>query len=343
MPCCRPKGNQGNGCDTKEGSASAPQILLFRLQHPAHDDAVAGEGADEGVITGGGEGEFEGFLFAHVQQLGVVQHVVTGGDEAFFEAGGAHDDGGVHDGVGFAGLGDEEVVGHHVGVGEGELDLLTGLHVELLHVIHEALADGGDADGGQFGRVAEDAGFLGLLFGFSGDDAAFGAGFDVEPELLHDVGGVASVEFGAGLQFGEQRGVVDVVLLVEPESFEKVMRVFFLGGVELFHPFLRGGDDFSGGALAEFDTSAMAHAIGGMPQVFEQCGDGLAVDGDGLLQLAAFGGHAVNAAVFVVAVRIADVVLHVADDDVVPVGDVKGAVFAEDGITGAEVFVATHD
>ena len=151
------------------------------------------------------------------------------------------------------------------------------------------------------------------------------------------------MEFGAGLQFGEQGGVADVVLLVEPEGFEQRMRVFFLGGVELLHPFFRGGDDFGGGALAEFDAGAMAHAVGGMFQVFEQGGDGLAVDGDGLLQLAAFGGHAVDAAVFVVAVGVADVVLHVADDDVVPVGNVEGTIFAEDGIAGAEVFVAAHE
>ena len=316
---------------------------LLRLQHPAHDDAVAGEAADEGIVAGSGQGELEGFLFAHVEKLGVVQNVVTGGDEAFFEAGGAHDDGGVHDGVGLAGLGDEEVVRHDVGVGEDELDLFAGFHAELLHVIHEALTDGADADGGQLRRVAEDAGLLSLLLDFSGDDAAFGAGFDVEPQLLHDVGSVAGMELRAGLQFREQRGVADIVLLVEPEGFEQRMRVFFLGGIELLHPFLRGGDDFGGGALAEFDAGAVTHAIGGMLEVFEQRGDGLAVDGDGFLQLATFGGHAVNAAVFVVAVGVAHVVLHVADDDVVPVGDVKSTIFTEDRIAGAEVFVAAHE
>ena len=46
---------------------------------------------------------------------------------------------------------------------------------------------------------------------------------------------------------------------------------------------------------------------------------------------------------FVVAVGVADVVLHVADDDVVPVGNVEGTVFAEDGIAGAEILVAAHE
>ena len=121
------------------------------------------------------------------------------------------------------------------------------------------------------------------------------------------------------------------------------MRVLLPGGVELFHPFLRGGDDLGGRALAELDAGAVAHAVGGVPEVFEQGGDRLAVDGDGLLQFATLGRHAVDAAVLVVAVRVAHVVLHVADDDVVPVGDVERAVFAEDGVARAEVFVAAHE
>jgi hypothetical protein len=87
----------------------------------------------------------------------------------------------------------------------------------------------------------------------------------------------------------------------------------------------------------------MAHAVGGVLQVFEQRGDRLAVDGDGLLQLAARGGDAIDAAVFVVAVRVAHVVLHVADDDVVPVGEVERAIGREDGIGRTEVLVAAHE
>ena len=273
----------------------------------------------------------------------MVQDVFTGWYKALFEAGGAHEDGGVDDGVCFAGLGHEEVVRHHISVGEGELDLLAGLHVKFLHVKHEALADGANADRGQFRRVAEDAGLLGLFLGFSGDDATFGARFNVEPEVLDDIGSVAGVQFGGFLHGGEQRGVAHIMLLVNPEGFEQMVSVFFLRGVKLLNPFLRGGDDFGGGAFAELDAGAMTHAIGGMLEVFEQRGDGLTVDGDGFLQFAAFGGHAVDAAVFVVAIWVAYVVLHVADDDVVPVGDVERAIFAEDGIAGAEILVAAHE
>ena len=46
----------------------------------------------------------------------------------------------------------------------------------------------------------------------------------------------------------------------------------------------------------------------------------LAVDGDRLLERAVLVDHAEDAPVLLVAPRIADVVLHVADDDVVPVG-----------------------
>ncbi len=64
--------------------------------------------------------------------------------------------------------------------------------------------------------------------------------------------------------------------------------------------------------------------------------------GDGLLQRSTDGGHAVDAAVRVVAVGIAHVVLHVADDDVVPVAEIQRAVGREDGIRRAEVLVAAH-
>ncbi len=313
------------------------------MQHAAHDDAVAGEGADEGVVSSGGNSELQDLLFAVVEQFGVVEDAVTVRDEAVFKTFGAHDDGGVHDGIRLARFHYEQVVRHDVGIGKREFDLLACFYGEFFDVIHQTLRHGADADGGQFGCIAEDARFLGFLFLLAGDDAAFGAGFDIEPELLHDVGGVAGMELRAGLQFGEQGGVADVVLLVEPEGFEQGVRVFLLGGVELLHPFLRGGNDFGGGALTELDAGAMAHAIGGMPQVFEQGGDGLAVDGDGFLQFTTFRGHAVDATVFVVAVRVAHVVLHVADDDVVPVGDVKSTIFAEDGITWAEILVAAHE
>ena len=143
-------------------------------------------------------------------------------------------------------------------------------------------------------------------------------------------------------QLAEQFDVLDVVLLMQPECFEQMMGVFFLVRIELLDPLLGGGDDFLGVALAEFDARAMANAIDGRFQILEQSGDRLAVDGDRLLQRAADGRHAIDAAVRVVAIGIAHVVLHVADDDVVPVAEIQRAIGCEDRIGGAEVLVAAH-
>ena len=117
---------------------------------------MAGEAAHEGVIARRGQCKLQHLLLAAVEQLRVVENVVARRDEAFLETGGTHDHGRVHDGIGLAGFGDQQVVRHDVGVVEGEPELLPGLHGDLLDVIHEPLTDGADAEGGQFGRVGED-------------------------------------------------------------------------------------------------------------------------------------------------------------------------------------------
>src|SRR4051812_14242236 len=44
----------------------------------------------------------------------------------------------------------------------------------------------------------------------------------------------------------------------------------------------------------------------------------------------------------VVAIRVADVMLHMADDDVLPVAKIKRAIGGEDGIGWPEILVAAH-
>ena len=90
-------------------------------------------------------------------------------------------------------------------------------------------------------------------------------------------------------------------------------------------------------------TEADAQMLRREGSLFDYLAPRLAVDRHGRVQRAPLGGDAVDAAVRMVAVRVAHVVLHVADDDVVPVGDVKSAIFAEDGIAGAEILVAAHE
>ena len=165
------------------------------MQHAAHDDAVAREGADEGIITCCWDRELEDFLLATVEQLGVMKDVVAFRDETVFKTFGSHDDGGIHDGIGLAGFNDEQVMRHHIGVGKSEFDLFTGLHGEFFDVIHQSLRHGADTKRGEFRSITENARFLGFFFLLSCDDAALGAGFDVEPKLLDDVGCVAGVQF----------------------------------------------------------------------------------------------------------------------------------------------------
>ena len=121
------------------------------------------------------------------------------------------------------------------------------------------------------------------------------------------------------------------------------MGIGVFGGVELFDPLLGGGDDFFGVAAAEFDVGALANAIDGMFEIFEERGDGESSDGYGFLEGAIFVDEAIDAAVGVVAVGVTDIVLHVTDDEVLPIGDVEGAIGTEDGVGGAEIFVIAFE
>ncbi len=92
-------------------------------------------------------------------------------------------------------------------------------------------------------------------------------------------------------------------------------------------------------AAAQFNPRAVAHAVDGMLQVLQQRLDRLAVDLDRLLQRPALHREAKDSAVLVVAVGIANVVLHVTDDGVVPVRNIQRAVFANDGVRGTKVAI----
>ena len=131
--------------------------------------------------------------------------------------------------------------------------------------------------------------------------------------------------------------------MMDPEGLEEVMGIGVFGGVELFNPLLGGGDDFFGVAAAEFDVGALANAIDGMFEIFEERGNGESGDGYGFLEGAIFVDEAIDASVGVVAVGVTDIVLHVTDDEVLPIGDVEGAIGTEDGVGGAEIFVIAFE
>ena len=70
---------------------------------------------------------------------------------------------------------------------------------------------------------------------------------------------------------------------------------------------------------AELGAAALANPIHRVLQVVEQRFNGLAVNRHVLLQRSAIGGHTIDTTVPVVALRIANVVLHMADDHIGPI------------------------
>ena len=162
---------------------------------------------------------------------------------------------------------------------------------------------------------------------------------DLVPEVLDGGGGDRRVAHLRGKHFFEQRVVAHAVLLVQPEGLEQMMGLGLVVGIEALHPGLRGGDHVLRGTAGQFDPRAVPHAVHRRLQVLEERLDRLPVDRDGLLQRSPGRGEPEDAAVRVVAVGVADVVLHVADDHVVPVGDVERAVGAHDRVGGPEVAV----
>ena len=104
-----------------------------------------------------------------------------------------------------------------VGVDEGQLDLLAGLHLELFDVVFHLLDDRVDADLGEVGVVGDDAArddlHLFLLLDVRAADTRIGD----EPVVLHGVRGDAGV-LDRGVQDGfEERFVAHIVLLVQPQ------------------------------------------------------------------------------------------------------------------------------
>ena len=91
--------------------------------------------------------------------------------------------------------------------------------------------------------------------------------------------------------------------------------------------------------LAQFAAAAVAAAVFGEFEVFQQGFHGGSIDFRRLHQIAARIRDAVDAPVDVVAERIAGVVLHVPDEDVVPVDDIQRAVGREFEVAGAEIAV----
>ena len=155
--------------------------------------------------------------------------------------------------------------------------------------------------------------------------------------VAHTIAPVAenACRSGAGVRIRRTQNPLKQILidhvhpLMHPERFGDMMLVGGVVLIETFDPFARGGGDFGGIMFAEFDLGKRAHLIFGGFKKIEQSSNGLAVDFGLMDQIAAFIGDAVNSAMEMIAIRIAEMVLKVADDGVGPIHEVNRAVRAD--------------
>ena len=138
----------------------------------------------------------------------------------------------------------------------------------------------------------------------------------------------------------EQLDVDHIVELVDPEGLEQMVLVIRCPCVSrAADPCLQGRENLVGVPRSQLDLDPVPHSILGLLQQVEQSLDRLAGDLHRLEQRPAFIGHPVNAAVSPVAAGIAKVVLHVADDRVLPLQEVDRTVRPDLDVGRAEVGV----
>ena len=108
-----------------------------------------------------------------------------------------------------------------------------------------------------------------------------------------------------------------------PECFEEVVLVAWVFVVESGGPSTECSEDICGGMLAEFAAGAVAGAVFGELEILQEFCDRLAINWGGLDEGTGGIGDPVDAAMNVIAVGVPGIVLHVADEDVVPIDDVE--------------------
>ena len=121
------------------------------------------------------------------------------------------------------------------------------------------------------------------------------------------------------------------------------MRILFFLRVELPHPLLRGLDYFFSVPFAQFNPGTMTNSIHWMSKIFQQILDCLAFYFDGFLQRLLFECDAKNSTMFVVAVRVTHIVLHMPDDYILPVRAVKSSIFSEYRIRWTKILISTEE
>ena len=113
----------------------------------------------------------------------------------------------------------------------------------------------------------------------------------------------------------------------------------FVIWVKIATPFLGSSNDRIRITTTQLNPGAMTNSIGGMLQVFQQSCDRLASDFDWFLKGTIFYGKAENPSMNVITIRVSDIVLHVTDDCIMPVGNIQRSVFSDDRIRWTEIAV----
>ncbi len=151
------------------------------MHHAVHDDPVAREGANEGIVAGFFRRiEAQDFGRVGIQQFGVMQDLVRDGNKVLFDAFGVlrHFVAGHTDLFGAAGLADGEIVWRGIGIAEAKTHGLARFDGKLGFIVKHALPHTGNRDLGDAGLFVE-VRLLGALCLFEWPTfAAFLKGFD---------------------------------------------------------------------------------------------------------------------------------------------------------------------
>ena len=116
-----------------------------------------------------------------------------------------------------------------------------------------------------------------------------------------------------------------------------MMGFISLASIKLFYPIFSCCNHLICRMFTEFNSGAVAHTVDRMLEIFEQLGNGFSIDSHWLLQRFFGVNHSVDAAMSVIPVGVADIMLHMTNDDIVPIRYVEGSVGTEIRIRGAHV------
>src|SRR5512146_2552262 len=110
-------------------------------------------------------------------------------------------------------------------------------------------------------------------------------------------------------------------------------------GVEPFHPNVERGDHLLCLPAAEFDARPITNAVFGFAQQIEQFGNRFPRDPDGLDRRTRSARHAIDTPVDVVATGVAQMMLEMADDRILPLEEVNRPIGSDLEIDGPEIRV----